>query len=73
MTQAGPLDVLGFIGRNQTFDDLSSAVEHMEIGTLTVPVLSLDELIAQKEMSGRDKDQPMLRLLRAAREKLKQR
>jgi predicted nucleotidyltransferase len=69
MTAAGPFDVLGFIGRNQSYDDLISSIEELTIGTMTVKVLSLDELIAQKSASGRDKDQAALRMLESARKR----
>jgi hypothetical protein len=63
-TTAGPLDVLGFIGRGDRFEDLADHVRPMDIAGLSVPLLGLDELIRQKEIMGRDKDQAALRLLR---------
>lgn len=62
-TNAGPLDVLGFIGPHERLDDLRHAIEHMDIDGLAVPVLSLDELIRQKKALHRDKDEAALRLL----------
>ena len=63
LTNAGPLDVLGYIGRHSRYDDLRRETTRLEIDGREVEVLSLDELIRQKRALGRDKDQPALRLL----------
>lgn len=64
-TDAGPLDMLGFIGEHQRFDDLAHAIVKIDVGGIRVPVLELDELIRQKRQLSRDKDLPALRLLEA--------
>ena len=63
LTDAGPLDVLGFIGRNRRYEDLRDAVVHLPLEQGQVAVLALDELIRQKQALGREKDEPALRLL----------
>lgn len=62
-TNAGPLDVLGFIGKQDRLEDLRHEIACMDLAGLPVPVLSLDELIRQKKALHRDKDQTALRLL----------
>lgn len=64
-TDAGPLDMLGFIGERERFDDLAADVVQIEVAGLPVPVLSLDALIRQKRRLARDKDLVALRLLHA--------
>ncbi len=63
LTDAGPLDVLGFIGKDSRYDDLRHAVIRMPLDQGEVPVLALDELIRQKKVMGRPKDVAALRLL----------
>ena len=66
LTRAGPLDVLGFIGDTNRYEDLlhHSSEFSMTIGTFRV--LDLDELIRQKKVSDRPKDRAMLELLEEA-------
>ena len=66
LTRAGPLDVLGFIGDKNRYEDLvqHSTEVSMTIGTFRV--LDLDELIRQKKISDRPKDRAMLELLEEA-------
>lgn len=64
-TDAGPLDMLGFIGQHDRFDDVAHAVVDVDVAGMRVPVLGLDELIRQKRQLSRDKDLPALRLLEA--------
>jgi len=63
MTRAGPMDVLGFIGDNERYEDLIDAASDvsMEIGAFQV--LSLSELVRQKKAANRPKDQAALALL----------
>ena len=63
MTRAGPLDVLGFIGDKERYEDLLhvSSEYAMTIGTLRV--LDLEELIRQKKSTDRAKDRAVLELL----------
>ncbi len=66
LTRAGPLDVLGFIGDNDRYEDmvhLSSEVA-MTIGRFRV--LDLEELIRQKKATDRPKDRAVIELLEEA-------
>jgi hypothetical protein len=63
MTDAGPLDVLGFIGNKSRYEDVRGEAVRLSLGEREVPVLGLDELIRQKKAMGRPKDEPALRLL----------
>lgn len=63
MTNSGPLDVLGFIGRGKRYDDVAKDVTTIDVGGLQIRVLHLRALIEDKRMLGREKDQVMLRLL----------
>jgi hypothetical protein len=65
MTNSGPLDVLGFIGQGKRYEDIADAVARIDVGGLSVRVLSLEALIEDKKALGRDKDQAALRLLEA--------
>ena len=65
MTDSGPLDVLGFIGKDQRYDDLVRETSMIPIGGLSIRVLNLEALIEQKRALGRDKDLVALRLLEA--------
>ena len=63
MTNSGPLDVLGFIGRGKRYDDVAKDVTTIDVGGLQIRVLNLRALIEDKRVLGREKDQVMLRLL----------
>ena len=67
ITRAGPLDILGFIGENQRYEDLvdTSTEFRMSLGALRV--LDLDELIAEKKRMGRSRDRAAVELLEAVR------
>ena len=65
MTNAGPLDVLGFIGRNRRYDDVADKTSNVRIGRLPIRVLNLETLIEEKRALGRDKDLAVARLLEA--------
>lgn len=67
ITRAGPLDILGFIGENQRYEDLvdTSTEFRMSLGSLRV--LDLDELIAEKKRMGRSRDRAAVELLEAVR------
>ncbi|MGB0514837.1 MAG: hypothetical protein ACPGJE_08365, partial [Wenzhouxiangellaceae bacterium] len=56
MTNAGPLDVLGFIGNMQRYDDLLEASSEIQTSMGPLRLLNLEELIAQKRKMGRPKD-----------------
>ncbi len=63
LTNAGPFDVLGFIGKNSRYDDLRQQSVRLSLDSGEIDVLSLDELIRQKRIMGRDKDAPAIRML----------
>lgn len=63
MTNCGPLDVLGFIGRGKRYDDVAEDVTTIDVGGLPIRVLNLRALIEDKRTLGREKDQVMLRIL----------
>lgn len=65
MTREGPLDVLGHVGRERTYEDLLSRSLVLDLGDgLSVRVLGLEALIQVKEEVGREKDLAMLPVLR---------
>jgi predicted nucleotidyltransferase len=65
MTQAGPLDVLGTINEELTFEDLYPDAEAMRFGELDVLVLRLEKLVELKRNLKRPKDIAMLPVLEA--------
>jgi len=62
-TRAGPLDVLGFIGDNQHYEDLVEASPEIQMAAGSVRILNIEELIAQKKFMGRPKDRVAAELL----------
>jgi hypothetical protein len=67
LTDAGPLDLLGFIGQQERFEDLRHSFVSVTLDGASFAILGLDELIRQKRELGRDKDLPALRLLEAVK------
>ena len=63
LTRAGPLDVLGFIGDKNRYEDLIDRSSEVEMTVGTFRVLDLEELVRQKKDSDRAKDRVMLELL----------
>ncbi|RPH92663.1 MAG: hypothetical protein EHM68_16845 [Lysobacterales bacterium] len=63
MTRAGPLDVLGFIGDGQRYENLKSASSEVDMNFGMLRVLNLDELIRQKKAMDRPKDRAVADLL----------
>ena len=63
LTRAGPLDVLGFIGDKNRYEDLIDRSSEVEMTVGTFRVLDLEELVQQKKNSDRAKDRAMLGLL----------
>ncbi len=63
MTSAGPLDVLGFVGDDNRYENLLSETKEMEISGGRFRVLDLDELIRLKRQTDRPKDRAVLELL----------
>jgi hypothetical protein len=65
MTDCGPLDVLGTIGRGMAFEDLAPHTIEMEIGGgVSVRVLDLETIVALKEELAGEKDRAVLPVLR---------
>lgn len=65
MTRAGPLDLLGVIGKDRGYDELLPHSQTMEIREgLQVRLLDLATLIAVKEETKREKDEAMMAILR---------
>jgi hypothetical protein len=65
MTDSGPFDVLGFIGGGTRFEEVSAGAIRLSVGDLTIKVLPLAALIAEKKTLGREKDLAVVRLLEA--------
>lgn len=70
-TDAGPLDVVPRASAIGGFEDVATV--ELTLGEFSVRVLTIDEVIASKEMLGRPKDTAALPALYATREKLRQR
>ena len=65
MTEAGPLDLLGVIGKGHGYDELLEHTIEMQVGGgVTIHVLDLETLIKVKEETARDKDIAVLAVLR---------
>jgi hypothetical protein len=65
ITDSGPLDVLGFIGGGKRYEDVASSAVRLPVGELSLRVLPLEDLIAEKKALGRDKDLAVVGLLEA--------
>ena len=63
MTRAGPLDVLGYIGETQRYEDLLSDSSEIRMNVGYLRVLDLEALIAEKKRMGRLKDNAAVELL----------
>jgi len=63
MTRAGPMDVLGFIGDNERYEDLIHESSDVSMTVGSFRVLNLEELVRQKKAANRPKDQAVLTLL----------
>ena len=66
LTEHGPLDLLGAIGENETYEDLLGQTEVLEIGEMRIRVLDLAGLIDQKIKVGREKDKAIIPILQRA-------
>ena len=65
MTEAGPLDLLGTIGKGHGYDDLASETIELDVGEgLKVCVLDLPALIRIKAETAQEKDKAQLTVLR---------
>ena len=65
-TRAGPLDLLGYIGDKNRYEDMLPRSTELSMAVGTLRVLDLEELIRQKKESDRPKDRAMLELLEEA-------
>lgn len=63
MTRAGPLDVLGFIGDSERYEDLIAVSSEVEMTIGRFRVLDLEELVRQKQATDRPKDRAVLEIL----------
>ena len=63
MTNAGPLDVLGFAGHGHTYEDLVSSSDTVDTSAGEVQVVDLETLISLKRELGRAKDVAAVELL----------
>jgi predicted nucleotidyltransferase len=65
MTEVGPLDLLGTIGKGYEYDDLAPETIELEVGEgLKVRVLDLPALIRIKAETAQEKDKAQLIILR---------
>ena len=73
-TEAGALDILGHpSGAPGGFEELDPAAETFDLGTFTVKVASIDELIRMKRAAGRPKDLAAVEELGALRDEIDER
>lgn len=63
MTNAGPLDILGFVGDNERYEDLIDDSSEFETSAGKFRVLDLKELVHQKRTMNRAKDRAIIELL----------
>lgn len=63
LTRAGPLDVLGFVGDNDRYEDLIQMSSEVSMTIGKFRVLDLEELVRQKMAMDRPKDRAMLEIL----------
>ncbi len=66
LTRAGPLDVLGFIGDKDRYEDLVHLSSEVAMTIGRFRVLDLEELIRQKKATDRPKDRAVIELLEEA-------
>ena len=65
MTKAGPLDLLGVIGKTSGYNELLEHTIQLEVGRgLPIRLLDLETLIKVKEETARDRDKAILPILR---------
>jgi hypothetical protein len=72
-TDAGNLDILGTPAGVDGFGELLRNADLMELGDVTVPVASVDDLIAMKLAAGRPKDLIEVEVLGALRDEMTER
>ncbi|KYF57818.1 hypothetical protein BE04_01385 [Sorangium cellulosum] len=64
-TNMGTLDLLGTIEEGTSYEELLADSEELDLGEISIRVITLERLIAIKEKLTRPKDQVMLQVLRA--------
>ncbi len=64
MTNQGPLDLLGSIGTNRSYEQLVESSREIQLGDLRIRILDLQTLIDVKEETGHAKDRAVLEILR---------
>jgi hypothetical protein len=67
-TKYGPLDLLGSVEENTSYQDLLPDVVWYDVAGVVVRVVSLERLIAIKEKLTREKDRAVMPVLRATLE-----
>lgn len=70
MTRYGPLDVLGSIGADHSYEDLIEHTVLLRVGGMQVRVLDLETLIAVKEETGHEKDRAVIPILKRTLEEI---
>jgi predicted nucleotidyltransferase len=68
VTNLGDLDILDTPSGTAGYDDLRAGAETLDLDGLTVPVVSLDDLIRMKRAAGQPKDRIELEVLGALRD-----
>lgn len=64
MTGFGPLDLLGTIGRERSYEDLFEHTTELSVSGLHLRVLNLETLIEVKEEVGHEKDKAVVPILK---------
>ncbi|MDM8535942.1 hypothetical protein QUF70_04240 [Desulfobacterales bacterium HSG17] len=64
MTDFGPLDVLGIIGKGHGYEDLINDVKILNFEKMDLKILNLERLIRIKEETGHEKDLFVIPILR---------
>jgi hypothetical protein len=72
-TKLGHFDVLGSLDEGVGYEQLLPDTTVLDIQGLSVRVLTLERLIAEKERAGREKDKAVLPLLRATSRRSRER
>lgn len=72
-TDAGPLDCLGTPAGTGGYKQLAATATDVSLGTFTIKVASIEDLIAMKEAAGRPKDREAIEVLAALRDEIEQR
>lgn len=73
VTKYGNLDILGTPSGTGGYPDLVRKASDVDLGSVTVKVVSLDDLIRMKRAAGRPKDRIELEILGALREEIDRR